>query len=57
MSMWAFFIVAIQAALITHLIRQRRRLYWLPVIIFPPGLGCVAYFFTQVIADKTRGAC
>jgi hypothetical protein len=43
--------VAIQAALITHLIRKHRRLYWLPVIVCPPGIGCVAYVFTQVLPD------
>jgi len=43
--------VATQAALITHLIRKQRRLYWLPVIVCPPGIGCVAYVFTQIVPD------
>jgi hypothetical protein len=49
MSIFLIAIIAVQAAFVTHLFRSRGRLYWLPVIICPPGLGCVAYFFTQIL--------
>jgi hypothetical protein len=51
----AFYVmIPVQAALITHLIRKQRKLYWLPVIICPPGIGCVAYVFTQVLPDLLK---
>ncbi|HPQ97264.1 MAG: tetratricopeptide repeat protein [Thiothrix sp.] len=41
----------IQLAFAYHVIRTGRETYWIFIIMFIPGLGCLLYFVTQILPD------
>ncbi|MBU2941019.1 DUF4071 domain-containing protein [Lacinutrix sp. C3R15] len=50
--MYFYFIVALQAFCIYHLVKNRRAYYWVFLIIFLPLIGCAIYLITQVYNKK-----
>lgn len=42
----------IQAGFAIHVIRSGREIYWIYIIMFIPAIGCLLYFFTQVLPDS-----
>lgn len=50
--MYFYFIVALQAFCIYHLVKNRREYYWVFLIIFLPLIGCIIYLITQVYNKK-----
>ncbi len=43
------FVIQIMSAV--HVVRTGRDRYWIYLILFIPGLGCLLYFITQVLPD------
>ena len=41
----------IQVAFAIHAVRTGRELFWVFIIVFIPAIGCVIYFFTQILPD------
>lgn len=46
--MWYYLVIALQVFCIYHLYKNRRPYYWIFVIVFLSGIGCIIYLITQV---------
>jgi hypothetical protein len=42
-------IVALQVLAVVHVLRTGRPMWWIMLIVFVPGVGCLAYFFVEVL--------
>jgi hypothetical protein len=42
-------IVAAQVIAVVHLLRTGRPMWWIMLIVFLPAVGCLAYFFVEVL--------
>jgi hypothetical protein len=42
-------IVAAQVIAVVHLLRTGRPMWWIMLIVFLPAVGCIAYFFVEVL--------
>lgn len=42
-------IVAVQVIAVVHLLRTGRPMWWIMLIVFLPVVGCLAYFFVEVL--------
>lgn len=51
MPILAALLLIIQIAFAIHVVRTGREMYWIYIIVFIPAVGCIAYFFTQVLPD------
>lgn len=54
MQLLAIIIPIIQISFVIHVIKTKREIWWLFIIFFIPGLGCLAYFFIEVLPDLQR---
>ncbi len=53
---WSWLLVfLISIACIVHVIRRGREFWWIFVILFFPVLGCLVYFFLEILPDLRRG--
>lgn len=43
--------LVIQVACAVHCVRTGRETFWIYIIVFIPGLGCLVYFITQILPD------
>lgn len=51
---WVVFLIPIQIACAVHVVRTGRPYFWLWVILFFSGLGCLIYFFAEILPDLGR---
>ncbi len=55
MPILALFEVFFQVLFAVHAVRTGRDRYWIFIIIFFPGVGCLIYFFTEYLPDLQQG--
>ncbi len=46
----------VQVFFAVHAIRTGRDRYWLFILMFFPGIGCLIYFFSEYLPDLRQGA-
>lgn len=44
-------IVALQLLFVVHAVRTGRETIWIWILVFVPGIGCAAYFITQIMPE------
>ncbi len=44
-------LLLVQIAFAVHVVRTGREIYWIFIIIFLPAIGCLIYFFTQIMPE------
>ena len=44
-------IVALQLLFVFHTVRTGRETIWIWILVFVPGIGCAAYFITQIMPE------
>lgn len=44
-------IVALQLFFVVHAVRTGRETIWIWILVFVPGIGCAAYFLTQILPE------
>lgn len=51
-------ILIIQVIAVVHVLRTGRPMWWIMLIVFLPAIGCLAYFFVEVLPalQQSRGA-
>ena len=47
-----YFILALQAICVIHCLRKRNDQKWILLIVFLPLIGCIAYFFTEIVNER-----
>lgn len=53
---WSWLLVfLISIACIVHVIKRGREFWWIFIILFFPILGCLVYFFLEILPDLRRG--
>lgn len=50
----AVLLLVVQIGFVIHAVKTGRDQFWIYVIAFLPGIGCVAYFFTQVLPELNQ---
>lgn len=56
MPVLAVLLFIVQIAFAVHAVRTGRDRFWVYLIIFIPGIGCLLYFITQVLPDIGRSS-
>jgi hypothetical protein len=56
MSMWWYLTIGMQILCAVHALNRGKPYYWLFIILFFPGIGCVIYLIVEWIPDLRRGA-
>jgi hypothetical protein len=54
MPYWGVIVLGLQVACAVHALKSGRAQYWLWIILFLPGLGCLVYFLTEMLPDLRR---
>ena len=49
-------VVALQVICAVHAVKTGRAYWWLWIIIFLPGVGCLVYFITEILPDLQRSS-
>ncbi len=49
---WYYLVIGLQAFCIYHAIKNRAPYYWIFIIFFLSGIGCIIYFITQVYNNR-----
>ncbi|HUC83336.1 MAG TPA: hypothetical protein VMR70_20665 [Flavisolibacter sp.] len=47
-----YIILALQGICVLHCMRKRNEQKWIYLIIFLPVIGCIAYFFTEIVNER-----
>lgn len=47
-------LLVVQIGFVIHAIRSGREQFWVYIIAFLPGIGCAAYFFTQILPELNQ---
>jgi hypothetical protein len=55
-SYFYFISIALQAICVIHCIRKSNQQRWIFIIIFLPLIGCLAYFFSEIVTARDLGS-